>query len=87
MPLRKCVTSFLSNGGNLSLALFLTLLIYLNLRYGCDLACTPMIISDSFIQSVKARDSDFTTNLCKLMFASQAVVTLSKLTVDLSCQA
>lgn len=31
-------------------------------RYGCDLACTPMIISDSFIQSVKARDSDFTTN-------------------------
>ena len=46
-----------------------------------------MIISDSFIQSVKARDSDFTTNLCKLMFASQAVVTLSKLTVDLSCQA
>ncbi|XP_028391331.1 tRNA-dihydrouridine(20a/20b) synthase [NAD(P)+]-like isoform X2 [Dendronephthya gigantea] len=32
-------------------------------RYGCDLACTPMIISDSFVQSVKARDSDFTTNL------------------------
>ncbi|XP_046850560.1 tRNA-dihydrouridine(20a/20b) synthase [NAD(P)+]-like isoform X1 [Xenia sp. Carnegie-2017] len=31
-------------------------------RYGCDLAFTPMIVSDSFIQSQKARDSDFTTN-------------------------
>lgn len=30
-------------------------------QYGCDLAFTPMIISDSFIRSLKARDSDFTT--------------------------
>lgn len=30
-------------------------------QYGCDLAFTPMIISDSFIKSLKARDSDFTT--------------------------
>ncbi|XP_033745315.1 LOW QUALITY PROTEIN: tRNA-dihydrouridine(20a/20b) synthase [NAD(P)+]-like [Pecten maximus] len=32
-------------------------------KYGCDLAFTPMIISESFIKSVKARDSEFTT--CK----------------------
>ncbi|XP_046578362.1 tRNA-dihydrouridine(20a/20b) synthase [NAD(P)+]-like [Haliotis rubra] len=32
-------------------------------KYDCDIAFTPMIISDSFIQSQKARDSDFTT--CK----------------------
>ncbi|XP_041349092.1 tRNA-dihydrouridine(20a/20b) synthase [NAD(P)+]-like [Gigantopelta aegis] len=30
-------------------------------KYQCDLAFTPMIISDSFIRSVKARDSEFTT--------------------------
>lgn len=30
-------------------------------EYGCDLAFTPMIIADSFIKSLKARDSDFTT--------------------------
>lgn len=30
-------------------------------QYGCDLAFTPMIISDSFIKSLKARDSDLTT--------------------------
>ncbi|XP_069141096.1 tRNA-dihydrouridine(20a/20b) synthase [NAD(P)+]-like [Argopecten irradians] len=32
-------------------------------KYGCDIAFTPMIISESFIKSVKARDSEFTT--CK----------------------
>ncbi|XP_060078563.1 tRNA-dihydrouridine(20a/20b) synthase [NAD(P)+]-like [Ylistrum balloti] len=32
-------------------------------KYGCDLAFTPMIISESFVRSVKARDSEFTT--CK----------------------
>ena len=31
-------------------------------RYGCDLAFTPMIISDSFVKSIKARDCEFTTN-------------------------
>lgn len=31
-------------------------------RYGCDLAFTPMIVSDSFIKSAKARDVEFTTN-------------------------
>eukprot|EP00794_Sanderia_malayensis_P006053 gene6053-6755_t len=31
-------------------------------RYGCDVAFTPMIISESFVQSVKARDSEFSTN-------------------------
>ncbi|XP_076469309.1 tRNA-dihydrouridine(20a/20b) synthase [NAD(P)+]-like [Babylonia areolata] len=30
-------------------------------KYDCDLAYTPMIISDSFVKSLKARDSDFTT--------------------------
>ncbi|XP_064606472.1 tRNA-dihydrouridine(20a/20b) synthase [NAD(P)+]-like isoform X2 [Liolophura sinensis] len=32
-------------------------------KYDCDLAFTPMIISNSFVRSIKARDSDFTT--CK----------------------
>ena len=31
-------------------------------RYGCDLAYTPMIISESFVLSDKARDVEFTTN-------------------------
>lgn len=31
-------------------------------RYGCDLAYTPMIISESFVKSKHARDVDFTTN-------------------------
>ncbi|XP_033119681.1 uncharacterized protein LOC117119013 [Anneissia japonica] len=31
-------------------------------RYDCDLAYTPMIVSNSFVRSVKARDSEFTTN-------------------------
>lgn len=31
-------------------------------KYGCDLAFTPMIVANSFIQSVKARDNDFLTN-------------------------
>lgn len=30
-------------------------------KYNCDLAFTPMIISNSFVHSVKARDSEFTT--------------------------
>ncbi|XP_072181639.1 tRNA-dihydrouridine(20a/20b) synthase [NAD(P)+]-like isoform X1 [Diadema setosum] len=30
--------------------------------YGCDLTFTPMIVSNSFVNSVKARDSEFTTN-------------------------
>lgn len=32
-------------------------------QYGCDLAFTPMIIANSFVQSLKARDNEFTT--CK----------------------
>ncbi|KAL9656498.1 hypothetical protein ABK040_005262 [Willaertia magna] len=32
------------------------------LEYGCDIVYTPMIMSDSFSKSQKARDSDFSTN-------------------------
>lgn len=32
-------------------------------KYECDLAFTPMIIANSFVQSLKARDNEFTT--CK----------------------
>ncbi|KAJ8301245.1 hypothetical protein KUTeg_020232, partial [Tegillarca granosa] len=32
-------------------------------KYNCDLAFTPMIVSNSFISSIKARDNEFTT--CK----------------------
>ncbi|XP_045166291.2 tRNA-dihydrouridine(20a/20b) synthase [NAD(P)+]-like [Mercenaria mercenaria] len=32
-------------------------------KYDCDLAFTPMIIANSFVQSLKARDNEFTT--CK----------------------
>lgn len=31
-------------------------------RYGCDLVFTPMIVADCFVKSVKARDTEFTTN-------------------------
>ncbi|GFO43578.1 tRNA-dihydrouridine synthase [Plakobranchus ocellatus] len=31
-------------------------------KYDCDLAFTPMIISDSFVRSIKARDTEFTTS-------------------------
>lgn len=31
-------------------------------KYDCDLAYTPMIMSDSFVRSQKARDNEFTTN-------------------------
>lgn len=29
-------------------------------KYGCDVAFTPMIVSRSFVDSLKARDNDFT---------------------------
>lgn len=31
-------------------------------RYNCDLCFTPMILADSFVQSAKARDNEFTTH-------------------------
>lgn len=31
-------------------------------RYDCDICFTPMILADSFVQSSKARDNEFTTN-------------------------
>lgn len=33
-------------------------------KYGCDLAFTPMIVAESFVRSLKARDNDFFTNTC-----------------------
>lgn len=30
-------------------------------RYGCDICFTPMIMADSFVQSSKARQNEFTT--------------------------
>lgn len=31
-------------------------------KYGADLCFTPMIVADAFVKSIKARDSDFTTD-------------------------
>ncbi|XP_034081365.1 tRNA-dihydrouridine(20a/20b) synthase [NAD(P)+]-like isoform X1 [Gymnodraco acuticeps] len=31
-------------------------------KYNCDICFTPMIVADDFMRSVKARDSEFTTN-------------------------
>jgi tRNA-dihydrouridine synthase len=31
-------------------------------KYSCDLCYTPMIIAADFVRSIKARDSEFTTN-------------------------
>lgn len=31
-------------------------------RYGCDICFTPMILADSFVQSSRARDNEFTTH-------------------------
>lgn len=30
-------------------------------RYGCDICFTPMIMANSFVQSSKARENEFTT--------------------------
>ena len=42
-------------------AIHTTIRMYLH-RYNCDVTCTPMIVSDSFVKSQKARDVDFTTS-------------------------
>uniref|UniRef100_A0A7N4P584 Dihydrouridine synthase 4 like n=1 Tax=Sarcophilus harrisii TaxID=9305 RepID=A0A7N4P584_SARHA len=31
-------------------------------KYNCDLCYTPMIVAADFVRSIKARDSEFTTN-------------------------
>lgn len=31
-------------------------------KYNCDICYTPMIVACDFMRSVKARDSEFTTN-------------------------
>lgn len=31
-------------------------------KYNCDICFTPMIMADSFLQSIKARNNDFITN-------------------------
>ena len=31
-------------------------------KYDCDICFTPMILADSFVQSAKARESEFSTN-------------------------
>ena len=36
------------------------LLFVFTCRYGCDMAFTPMIVSDSFVNSVVARDIELT---------------------------
>lgn len=67
-------------------------------KYGVDLAFTPMIISESFLNSSEARDSDFTTNAgdrpLVVQFAAKNAVELSNATemivpfadgVDLNC--
>ncbi|XP_066298742.1 tRNA-dihydrouridine(20a/20b) synthase [NAD(P)+]-like isoform X1 [Branchiostoma lanceolatum] len=50
-------------------------------RYNCDLAFTPMIIAESFVKSLKARDSEFTTNSSDrplvVQFAARDAVTLA----------
>ncbi|KAF6201706.1 hypothetical protein GE061_004101 [Apolygus lucorum] len=46
-------------------------------KHGCDLCFTPMIMADSFVQSSKARDNEFTTGLgdtpLVVQFAANAV--------------
>lgn len=31
-------------------------------KYSCDLCYTPMIVAADFVRSIKARNSEFTTN-------------------------
>uniref|UniRef100_A0A672JK63 DUS-like FMN-binding domain-containing protein n=1 Tax=Salarias fasciatus TaxID=181472 RepID=A0A672JK63_SALFA len=31
-------------------------------KYNCDICFTPMIVAADFLRSIKARDSEFTTN-------------------------
>lgn len=43
-------------------------------KYGVDLCFTPMIMADSFNQSIKARDNEFTTNKGGYCFFPSALV-------------
>ncbi|MEQ2167517.1 hypothetical protein GOODEAATRI_004953, partial [Goodea atripinnis] len=44
-------------------------------KYNCDICFTPMIVATDFLRSVKARDSEFTTN--ELQFAAHDAQTLA----------
>ncbi|XP_038549804.1 B-cell receptor-associated protein 29-like isoform X2 [Micropterus salmoides] len=50
-------------------------------KYNCDICFTPMIVAADFMRSVKARDSEFTTNECDrpliVQFASHDAQTLA----------
>ncbi|XP_054650144.1 B-cell receptor-associated protein 29-like isoform X2 [Dunckerocampus dactyliophorus] len=50
-------------------------------KYDCDICFTPMIVASDFVQSVKARDSEFTTNECDrpliVQFAAHDAQTLA----------
>ncbi|XP_061781388.1 tRNA-dihydrouridine(20a/20b) synthase [NAD(P)+]-like [Nerophis lumbriciformis] len=67
-------------------------------KYNCDVCFTPMIVASDFVRSVKARDSEFTTNECDrpliVQFAAHDAQTLADATsavapfsdgVDLNC--
>ncbi|XP_067362677.1 B-cell receptor-associated protein 29-like isoform X2 [Channa argus] len=50
-------------------------------KYNCDICFTPMIVAADFMRSVKARDSEFTTNECDrpliVQFAAHDAQTLA----------
>uniref|UniRef100_A0A6P8S9R1 tRNA-dihydrouridine(20a/20b) synthase [NAD(P)+]-like n=1 Tax=Geotrypetes seraphini TaxID=260995 RepID=A0A6P8S9R1_GEOSA len=54
-------------------------------KYSCDLCYTPMIVATDFVKSVKARDSEFTTNEGDRPLIVQFAANESQVLADASC--
>ncbi|XP_061638414.1 tRNA-dihydrouridine(20a/20b) synthase [NAD(P)+]-like [Phyllopteryx taeniolatus] len=54
-------------------------------KYNCDICFTPMIVASDFVRSVKARDSEFTTNECDRPLIVQFAAHDAQTLVDATC--
>ncbi|XP_030072618.1 B-cell receptor-associated protein 29-like, partial [Microcaecilia unicolor] len=54
-------------------------------KYSCDLCYTPMIVAADFVKSVKARDSEFTTNEGDRPLIVQFAANESQVLADAAC--
>ncbi|XP_049582278.1 tRNA-dihydrouridine(20a/20b) synthase [NAD(P)+]-like isoform X1 [Syngnathus scovelli] len=54
-------------------------------KYNCDICFTPMIVASDFVRSIKARDSEFTTNECDRPLIVQFAAHDSQTLVDATC--
>ncbi|KAL0962659.1 hypothetical protein UPYG_G00343510 [Umbra pygmaea] len=54
-------------------------------KYDCDLCFTPMIVASDFLRSVKARDSEFTTNTADRPLIVQFAASEAQTLADAAC--